>query len=329
MKLTINEIAQIANVAKSTVSKALNGQKGVSEEKRKQILALAEELNYEPSASAQALASSRTGSIGILIPHEASYSLSGAYWSAIITSVAQVANEHNHSLLILTPKKGDDISEPVESVIRRRNVDGLIIGAEQLDPKITSRLLEEQIPFVFIGRNPQIQHYSVDVDNFGGSERLVTQLVLSGYKKIACLAGPAEYLYSQERVSGYYSALKKAGLSWSAVKNTIYSSDASRLAVLELLDKHPDIDGLYVTAGGEFLLDCIDVLKLSGTNPKKIGFGAFDDYRFFDYINIPVCTIRQPLSLIATTAANLLFEFLSGRVPSQMNHILDVELVLR
>lgn len=329
MKLTINEIAQIANVAKSTVSKALNGQKGVSEEKRKQIFALAEELNYEPSASAQALASSRTGSIGILIPHEAAFSLSGAYWSAIITSVAQVANEHNHSLLILTPKKGDDISEPVESVIRRRNVDGLIIGAEQLDPKITSRLLEEEIPFVFIGRNPQIQHYSVDVDNFGGSERLVTYLALSGYKKIACLAGPAEYLYTQDRVAGYYSALKKAGLFWSAVKNTIYSIDASRLAVLELLEEHSDFDALYITAGGDFLLDCLDHFRLSGTNPKKIGFGAFDDYRFFDYIDVPVCTIRQPLSLIATTAANLLFEFLSGRVPSQMNHVLDVELILR
>lgn len=329
MKLTINEIAQIANVAKSTVSKALNGQKGVSEEKRKQIFALAEELNYEPSASAQALASSRTGSIGILIPHEAAFSLSGAYWSAIITSVAQVANEHNHSLLILTPKKGDDISEPVESVIRRRNVDGLIIGAEQLDPKITSRLLEEEIPFVFIGRNPQIQHYSVDVDNFGGSDRLVTHLALSGYKKIACLAGPAEYLYTQDRVAGYYSALKKAGLFWSAVKNTIYSIDASRLAVLELLEEHSDFDALYITAGGDFLLDCLDHFRLSGTNPKKIGFGAFDDYRFFDYIDVPVCTIRQPLSLIATTAANLLFEFLSGRVPSQMNHVLDVELILR
>ena len=329
MKLTINEIAEIAQVAKSTVSKALNGQKGVSKEKRKQILALAEELNYEASASAQALASSRSGSIGILIPQQEDYSLSGAYWSAIITSVAQIANEHNYSLLILTPKKGENSSGSLESVIRRRNVDGLIIGADQLDPKITSRLLEEEIPFVFIGRNSQIQHYSVDVDNFGGSERLVTHLIKSGYKKIACIAGPFEYLYTQERVAGYYSALNKAGYNWSAVENTRYSIDTSRTAILNLLKNKPDFDAMYVTAGGEFLLDCIDILKLSGANPKKIAFGAFDDYRFFDYIDIPVCTIRQPLSEIATTTANLLFEFLSGKVPKQMNHILDVELILR
>lgn len=329
MKLTINEIADRARVAKSTVSKALNGQKGVSEEKRRQILALAEELNYEPSASAQALASSRTGSIGLLIPHEAGYSLSGAYWSAIITSIAQVANAHNHSLLILTPMSGDDISGPVETVIRRRNVDGLIIGAEQLDPGVTSRLIEEEIPFVFIGRNAQIQHYSVDVDNAGGSERLVSHLASSGFKKIACLAGPAEYLYSQERLAGYRNALRKSGLDWTAVRHTGYTSEETRVAVSGLLSEHPDLDALYITAGGDFLLDCIDVLRLSGTNPKRIGLGAFDDYRFFDYIDIPVCAIRQPLREIGSTAAELLFDFLGGRTPRQMNHVLDVELILR
>ncbi len=329
MKLTINEIAEIAQVAKSTVSKALNGQKGVSEEKRRQILALAAELKYEPSASAQALASSRTGSIGLLIPHEAGYSLAGAYWSAIITAIAEVANARNHSLLILTPSSGDDVSGPVEAVIRRRNVDGLIIGAEQLAPEVTSRLVEEGIPFVFIGRNPRIQHYSVDVDNLGGSDRLVTHLLSSGYRKIACLAGPEAYLYSQERVAGYLNALHRAGNGWKAVRHTGYTSAEGREAVAALLEEHPDLDALYITAGGEFLLDCIDVLRLSGSDPRRLGLGAFDDYRFFDYIDIPICTVRQPLKAIGSTAASILFQFLAGNTPSQMNQILDVELVLR
>jgi len=329
MKLTINEIAEIAHVAKSTVSKALNGQKGVSEEKRAQILALAAELKYEPSASAQALASSKTGSIGLLLPHQAGYSLAGAYWSAIITSIAEVANAHSHSLLILTPTGGDDVSGPVESVIRRRNVDGLIIGAEQLDPEITSRLVSEEIPFVLIGRNPKIQHYSVDVDNIGGSERLVSHLLTSGRRKIACLAGPAAYPYIQERVAGYRGALQKAGVSWSAVTHTGYTSEEGRAAVAALLEGHPDLDALYITSGGDFLLDCIDVLRLSGNDPKRLSLGAFDDYRFFDYIDFPICTVRQPLREIGATAANTLFEFLSGTVPDRMNSVLDVELVLR
>jgi LacI family transcriptional regulator len=329
MKLTINEIADIAQVAKSTVSKALNGHKGVSDEKRKQILALAEELNYEPSATAQALASNRTGTIGLLIPHEAGYSLSGAYWSSMITSIAQSANTHNYSLMILTPANGEGLFAPVETVIRRRNVDGLIIGAEQLEPGVAARLVEEEIPFVLIGRNPQVQHYSVDVDNKGGSERLVSHLLESGYRKIVCLAGPAEYHYSQERIEGYQTALRKAGVSWIAVENTVYTAEAARAVMAKILEKYPDMDALYVTAGGEFLLDCIDVLRLSGINLRSFGLGAFDDYRFFDYLEIPVCTIRQPLSEIGQTAANLIFMFINGEKPAQLNHILDVELVLR
>lgn len=329
MKLTINEIADIAKVAKSTVSKALNGHKGVSEENRRRILELAEKLNYEPSASAQALASSKTGTIGLLIPHEAGYSLSGAYWSAIITAIAQAANRRNYSLMILTPVSDDDLASPIEAVIRRRNVDGLIIGAEQIDPGVTSRLIEEEIPFVFIGRNTQVQHYSVDVDNFGGSERLVQWMIGRGYKKIACLSGPAGYLYSQQRIDGYLSALKKAGIDWHDVTHTEYSSDSTQKAVARIVEKYPDLDALYITAGGDFLLDCIDILRLSGKNIKKMGLGAFDDYRFFDYLDIPVCTIRQPLKDIGVDAAEMLFSFLSGSVPREMNKILDVELILR
>lgn len=329
MKRTINEIAEIAQVAKSTVSKALNGQKGVSEEKRKRILELAARLEYEPSASAQALASNRTGSIGLFIPHEAGYSISGEYWSAIITSIARVANAQNHSLLILTPKGGTDISGPIETVLRRRNVDGLIIGAEQLDPSMIARLAEEGIPFVFLGRNPQDGFCSVDVNNSGGSARLVSHMIASGYRRIACLAGPAQYLYSRERVDGYRHALKAAGVQWQAVEHTGYASGAVRDAVGRILRAHSDLDALYVTAGGDMLLDSIDVLKSAGMDLGEFGLGTFDYYRFFDYLACPVCAVRQPLGELGAAAANNLFSFLSGQKPENMNSVFDVELIPR
>jgi LacI family transcriptional regulator len=329
MKLTINQIAEIAHVAKSTVSKALNGQKGVSDGKRREILKLADSLNYEPSASAQALASSRSGSIGLLIPHEAGYSLAGAYWSAIITSVAQVANAYGHALLILTPPKGDDISMPVESVIRRRNVDGLIIGSEDLDPEITDRLAKEGIPFVFIGRNQDMSHRFVDVDNRKGGRLLVEHLIGSGYRRIACLAGPPEYLYIQDRIGGYRDALSAAGIAWSAVESTSYYAADVRRAVARIVGKHPDLDGLFITAGGDFVFDCIDALRLSGIEPRTFGLGVFDDYRFFDYIEPPVCAVRQPLMELGSVAARMLFDQLEGKPAAGSGRILDVELVLR
>jgi LacI family transcriptional regulator len=332
MKSNIQEIAALAGVAKSTVSKALNGQRGVSEDKRREILDLAARLNYEPSATAQALASSRTGSIGLLLAHEAGYSLSGAYWSAVITSIAQVANANNHSLLILTPRAEGAIAETVESVLRRRNVDGLIVGAESIGEPTVRRLEAEGLPFVFLGRHPESDRSSVDVDNFGGSARLVRHLAGAGYRRIACLAGPAENLYNQERVAGYLAVLDEAGLDWRTVAHTDYTSEDSRRVLGGLLAERPDLDALYVTAGGDFLLDCIDTLRLAGLNLSRFGFGAFDDYRFFDYLDIPICTVRQPLAALGAAAAELLFEALSGRPDGPdgpVHRVLPVELVLR
>ncbi len=96
MKLTINEIAEMAHVAKSTVSKALNGQKGVSDKNRQRILNLVHTLNFQPNASARALAQNKTGTIGLVLPHNAGYSLSGAYWVEITTSIAATASQHDY-----------------------------------------------------------------------------------------------------------------------------------------------------------------------------------------------------------------------------------------
>lgn len=329
MKLTINEIAELAQVAKSTVSKALNGQKGVSEEKRKLILRLAEQLNYHPNASAQALALHRTSSIGFVLPYHAGLSLSGAYWSAMITAVAQEARSHNYNVLILSPDQDDDVGVPIDSVLKRRNVDGLILGAEHLDTKTVSTLILEDLPFVLIGRNPSVRHYSVDVDNEAASRTIVSHLVAKGRKKIACLAGPKEHLYIQQRCEGYYGALRDAGIEWSAVEYSDYILEDVTAAIERLIDKSGGIDALFMTAGGEFVLDAIEAIRRRKGDLSDFSMAVFDDYRFFDYLSIPISRLRQPLNAMATMAASLLFEIMSGKKPDKLEWVFQAEAVLR
>jgi LacI family transcriptional regulator len=329
MKLTINEIAEQAQVAKSTVSKALNGQKGVSDEKRRLIFRIAEQLDYHPNASAQALASNRSFTIGLVLPHQAESSLTGVFWSSIITVVAQEARSRNYNLLILSPGADDDAGSPIETVLKRRNVDGLIIGAERLEPKAVSALVEKDLPFVLIGRSHEIEHYSVDIDNEAASRRIVAYMASQGHRRIACLAGPQEHPYVQERVAGYRAALKDAGLGWSAVEYSSYRDADVDIAVARLLAEHPDLDGLYMTAGGEFVFNAIDALKRVRGDIVDLGMSAIDDYRFFDYLGVPISRMRQPLHDIGVTAASLLFRLIDGERPEQTNWILDAEAVLR
>ena len=85
MKLNINHIAEMAQVSKGTVSKALNGRSRISDATRQRILKLVNELGYQQDATARALALQKTGIIGFLIPHEAAFTQSGNYWKKAIT----------------------------------------------------------------------------------------------------------------------------------------------------------------------------------------------------------------------------------------------------
>jgi len=328
MKLTINEIAELAQVSKGTVSKALNGQKGVGEEKRKLIVEIAKQLDYHPNASARALASKRAFAIGLVLPQEAGILMSGVYWSSVIAAVAEEARIRGYDLVVLSPGPGDgDSSAPVGSVLRRRNVDGLILSAENLDPKEISDLVLAELPFVLLGRSPGIRHYSIDVDNEAASRKIVGHLVSQGRRRIACIAGPSEHHYVSERVEGYEAALREAGIAWSAVEHSTYAAEETKAAIARLLAGHPDMDALFITAGGDFTLDAVDALKKAGFDLSDFGISVFDDYRFFDYLGMPISRMRQPLREIGIKAASLLFELIDGKIPERMDWVLEAAVI--
>ncbi len=330
MKLTINEIAEMAQVAKSTVSKALNGQKGVSEENRKRILNIVRQVNFQPNSAARALAQNKTGTIGFVLPHEAAFSLSGVYWAGIVTAVAAEVSKRGGNLMVITPS--EDAENPfasLESIIRRRIVDGLIIGAEQLDTKSMMSILMEDIPFVFIGRNAVLQHYCVDVNNTEGAAAVVSQLINHGYKHIACITGPADYLYTQDRITGFTDAMNAANLDGTRIVHTSYLEEDTRKNTAKLTERYPDTDALFITAGGEFVLTILETLRLSGISLRGFGFGVFDDSRIFDFLDFPIITAKQPIKRLGSTAAQLLFDLIEGTPPAQTVCWLPVDIVLR
>ena len=329
MKLTINEIAKMADVSKSTVSKALNGQKGVSDENRTRILNLVHKLNFQPNASARALAQNRTDTIALVIPHDAGYSFSGAYWVEIITAIATTASRYENNLMIITTGIDKDIAKPIEAVIRRRNIDGLIIGAEQIDTKSLMSLMLEEIPFVFLGRNSVLQHYSVDVRNTEAAAKVTRLLIDRGYTRIGCIAGPKEYLYTQERVEGFRQVLQSAGLSTERIVYTLYSEDETRKNTSSLLEQYPDLDALFLAAGDDFMLNVLDVLRLKGIDQKNFGIGTFDDFRTMDYLHFPIIAAKQPLLKMGEKTAEILFSLIGNTPPPEMNHFFDVDIILR
>ena len=329
MKLTINQIAELAQVSKGTVSKVLNGHKGISAATRERILRLVQQLDYHPDSSARALALQKTGVLGFLIPHEAASSLNGHYWTVALSGISQQATQMGYSVLVLTTPREGDIQGALNHILKRSSVDGLIIGSELVDRESLSTLVLHKIPFVLLGQNPDFQHWCVDIDNLQGSTLLVDHMARRGYRKIGALLGPAQYPYVQERGHGYLRTLEANGLTWSALAHSDYDSPSIRHNLTRLLDTHPDMDALYLASGGDFLIDAYKILQDRGLTIPEFGLGVFDDYPFFDLLTPRVTAIRQPLFQAGREAVGLLQNLVQDTPPDKFLVQLKTALIVR
>jgi DNA-binding LacI/PurR family transcriptional regulator len=321
MQLTIKEIAAIAGVSKGTVSKALNGRAGVSQVTTTRIKQLVEQLGYQPSATAQALASRRTGTIGLVIPHESALSLDGAYWSGLMTAITREAILHGYHLSILIPSDPADIAGAYRAAVGRRTIDGLIVAAEDLDRPAIAELLVSQLPFVLIGRSRTLDHFCVDVDNYQGAYDMTTYMVEHEYRRIAMIAGPVSYHYTRERVRGYQDALRDAGIEGHPVVHAEYEGDMAGTLIRQLMaDENPD--GLFVGAGGVLLLETLRTLRLLGIDPYDLGVTVFDDYTFMDFLAPRITAIRQPLSTMGGEATRMLLRLVEGGEPPSSDPVI-------
>jgi len=329
MRVNINQIAELAQVSKGTVSKALNGRKGVGDETRRRILSLIEALEYQPDSTGRALARKQTGSIGLLIPHEGIASFMGLYWPMVLAGVAKRASELQLNLMLLTLPREGDTAAAVRQILGKKLVDGLIIGGDILDSGFFARLIQSKMPFVLLGQNPEIRHACVDVDNTQCTDLIMRHILARGYRKIGAIFGPLEFPYSKDRRDGYRAALAREGISWTAEASSRYFTAETTEALVRMLDAHPDMDALYVAAGGHFLLDCLDVLRQRGIAIPRFGLGAFDDYPFLNFLSPKVTAIRQPGEELGTQAVDLLTELIEGRAPSDRLIKLEGTLVVR
>lgn len=329
MKVNIVQIAEMAKVSKGTVSKALNGHKGVGAATRARILALVEALEYQPDSTGRALALKRTGSIGMLVPHEGLASFSGLYWPMVLAGVSKRAAELQLNLMLLTLPQEGDTTTAIRQILRGNRVDGLIIGGDILDRGFFAQLIQAQLPFVLLGQNPEVQHYCVDVDSIYSTDLMLRHILAQGYRRVGAIFGPLEFPYSRDRREAYRMALQREGIAWTAEASSRYLTDETTAALHRLLDEHPDMDALFVAAGGHFFLDCLSVLSARGLQLPKFGVGTYDDYPFLNFLSPKVTAIRQPGEDAGMRAVDLLRELIDGQVPGEHIVRLEGKLVIR
>ncbi len=319
----------MADVSKGTVSKALNNKPGIGDETRQRILDIAEQLGYQPDSSARALSNRQTCNIGLIIPHEAGHSLDNSYWPVLVSSIAEEAAQNGYNLMLFTPRREGELDDVYNSLISSNKVDGLIIGSELLDSPQISRLRESQIPFVLLGKHPEIEHHCVDVDNSFAARSMTEYMLNRGYRKIAFITGPAVYPYNRARLKAYRDAMENRGLPPCHGEADEYDNRSIREAVRKIYALCPRPEGIFVGAGGDFLYTILEELNHRSVEEQPAGICVFDDDRVLDFIGPGLTAVRQPVQDLGRAATKGLLHLIKAPDMKRMQSIFKTTITER
>jgi LacI family transcriptional regulator len=325
--MTIGEIARLAGVSKTTVSRVLNNKPDVNQETRERIMSLIEQKNYHPNAFAKAISSQKSDSLGLIIPYEAEYIFTNPFYVEVLRGVSTQANVMGYYLNICYPHDQNYVD-----IFKQKRVDGFILispGSKHLS--IIESLKKEGAPFVATAKIPSEKHLTyVDVDNFIGGVMATEHLVKLGHRRIGFVGKPT-LTSSTDRFDGYKDSLKRHHIQFdeSLVKISDTSSiEGGYLAAMELLEMEQKPSAIFLT-NDLLALGAFKAIGEKGMNvPGDISVIGFDDIPMADYVNPPLTTIRQPAFEKGVEACKMLVNYLENKAPLQ-SMTLDLELIVR
>lgn len=321
-KRTIIEIAGQVGVSPATVSRALNNLPGVSADKRRKILAVAEALDYHPNAIARSLQGQRTNTIAY-VADVSNRPAADLLFKDFITVLADRCARYGMDLLIHPATSGDANMGDVGRLLRSGRADGLILAdTRQHDPRI-AYLVGQQLPFIAFGRSADDAAYSyVDVDGELGIYLATRHLIERGHRRIAFLGLPLDYSYAIHRRAGYWRALREHGLPIDpahVVVGLANETDA-RLAMQRLLGL-ADPPTAFVAAGDLLAMYAMSVAAQRGLLAgRDYAITGFDDLPLAAHMTPPLTTMQQPFDHVCDELIALMARVLQQQQSPQ--HVL-------
>ncbi len=310
---TLEMVAALAGVSRSTVSRVINNSPKVTPEALAAVNAAIDKLGYVPNRAARSLASRRTQSIALVIPENTAKFFADPYFASVIQGAAMRLAETSYTLTLLIASETDP--EKTRRYLQAGNVDGALILSHHSDDR-SYVALSRTLPVVFGGRPARHddgpEPVYVDVDNTAAA-RSVTQLLIdAGRRRIATVAGPTNMTAGLDRLAGWRSALEAAGIAADLVEHGDFTPASGAAAMERLLERGEPIDGLFA-ASAQMADGALSVLRARGLSvPEDVGVVTFDDDYFAQRATPPLTTVDQEEGEVGRTMAELLMRLIEG-----------------
>jgi LacI family transcriptional regulator len=300
---TIYDVARHAGVSPATVSRVLNGRSTVDAGLRDRVNAAAAQLGYRPNSLARNLRRSTTNLWAVVISD-----IDNPFFTALVRGVEDVGQGLGYSVVLCNSDENPDKEADYLRALLADQISGFIVSPTSRTENLAA-LHEAGRAVVAIDRRPR--NLAVDtvlVDNEHGAREATTHLIEQGFRRIACITGPARLSTASRRLRGYRSALRAAGIEPDPAleRHADFRQRGGYTAMANLLAARPAPDAVFVTNN----LMTVGALECLADNdiriPDQVGVVGFDDVPWATFIRPPLSTVTQPTYELGRTAATLL-----------------------
>lgn len=328
MQITLKDIARMAGVAESTVSRALNDKPGVGEETKIKILKIAKENNYRPNQLARGLAVKQTNMIAVILSEMESPSN-----IEIVKSIEKSAEEQGYQIILCNTNNQEEKEKSYLGLLESNQVDGAIfIGGKLVGSQLLRASFSKENKIVLVNRLAEENFFtSVLTDHSQGVYKAVEHLYQQGFKKIALVCADNNNLIEEEKIKGYKEALNDFSLDLN--DELIFSAAGGREAgynvFLDIIegDIIPDA---FISTRELSTIGLVEAIKMGGYFiPDDFAVVGYGDNILTSVIAPPLTVIAEPVKDLGNYSFEFLLKLLNEDLESQQIKVLTPELIIR
>jgi LacI family transcriptional regulator len=324
---TLEEIAELTGVSRSTVSRVVNNDSRVSPATREKVWEAIQRQGYRPNLHARGLAAGRSNIVAAVIPGGISNILADPYFGVLLSGIASAADSRDRYVLLSLSDV--DFKHRVDELAQQGAVDGVIFSSSEEDEPLTRAFLNSGTPFVSVGRNRDGRVSYVDIDNRAAARQITAHLLRLGRRRVATITGALVATAAQDRLEGYRDALEAFGLPIreELIVEGDFTETGGRIGMRNLLECQPDA---VFAASDRMAAGALNEIRANGLRvPEDVAVVGFDDIPLAAEMNPPLTTIRQSVKRLGETALEVLLDLIDVPAGPPRRVVVPTELVVR
>lgn len=313
-RASMREVAELADVAISSVSRVLSEHPDVSSEMRERVLAAVRQLEYEPDFLAQSLRRGATLSVGYVVGD-----ISNPLIATITSGAESALRSAGYSMLLMNSEGDPDLDAAHIRFFQARRVDGMILSlASERRPETLDGLAQVDVPIIMIDRDvpPELGASMVRNDHRAGMRAAVAHLLELGHRRIALITGGLDLWPVRERIAGMAEAVNSRAVADETISLVgSLSAEHGERSTDQLLDMDPRPTAI-IAGGNQVLAGCIRAFIRRGIRvPDDMSLVTCDEVDLSELHQPPIASVARDTLLLGRTAAELLLERLGGGEP--------------